>query len=585
MDFGEFCSRLLENTDIVKLISRYCTLRRMGSSFKACCPFHAERTPSFTVDPVKQLYHCFGCGKGGNAITFLRDIENIESIDAIRMLADEANMELPAFEGRSAPKVDKQQRQRLFELMREAARHYHDNLRLASAAPANEYLRKRMLPENIVTRFGLGYSVNYDDIVVHLESKGYTKQEMKEVGLVGQKGDRYYDLFHGRLIYPIISNIGQVVGFGGRVLEKSADQAKYRNTSQTVLFDKSRTVYALNLLKKKRQAGPLDSVIMCEGYMDVIALHKAGFDNAVASMGTALTHQQAKQIKNYSDKVYISYDGDGAGQKATLRGLDILRECGLTVKVVQLPEGQDPDEVVNGEGGADAYRKLLAEALPLTEFKLRKLRAKYRLDDRDDRTKYAAEAVRCVRQLENPVEVEEYLRTIAEETGYDMGVLRKQADLSAPEKEEISEAKEQEQTRGDTLDKTEMYLLAAYVNGKEYVNPADMTEIFTDGFGKAVVDSVTDSRLRGLKDASAMLYSDLPETFQKEIPPVIDFDFGGWDDRNTYGACVSKLKCDRWEKEREELAKKFDESKDMSLLARINEVNKLLQTLRKNGGK
>ena len=320
--------------------------------------------------------------------------------------------------------------------------------------------------------------------------------------------------------------------------------------------------------------------------MDVIALHKAGFDTAVASMGTALTHQQAKQIKNYTDKVYISYDGDGAGQKATMRGLDILRESGLTVKVVRLPDGLDPDEIVNGRG-ADAYRKLLDEALPLTEYKLVRLREKYDLSDRDDRTKYAAEAVRIVRAQQNPVEIEEYLKTIAAETGYDMSVLRRQAQIGGdeePAREAPAEKEAPKESAPDITDKTETYLLAALVAGKEYVDPEDYTEIFTDGIGKLIVESVTDSRLKGLKDVSAMLYSDLPDEVQSLLPPIIDFDFGGYDDRKVYEACATKLRRERLERESDELARKYDESGDITLLTRCNELKQKLKKLRSTGG-
>ncbi len=584
MEFSEFCGRLIERTDIVKLISRYTPLRRMGSGYKACCPFHNEKTPSFSVDPVKQLYHCFGCGKGGNAITFVSEIENIDRIDAIRMLADEANMELPQLTGRRAPGLSKQQRSRYYDLMRDAARHYHDNLKLPVAERAREYIKKRELPDNIVTRFGLGYSVGFDEMINFLKSKGYTAAEMKAVGLADQRADKYYDVFHGRLIFPIISNFGQVVAFGGRVLEKS-DYAKYRNSAQTEIFDKSRTVYALNLLKKKRRAGPIDYVVMCEGYMDVIALHKAGFDTAVASMGTALTSQQAKQIKNYSDKVIISYDGDGAGQKATMRGLDILRDCGLTVKVASMPDGLDPDEIINRRG-ADAYRKLLEDALPLTEYKLRSLKAKYNLSDRDEKTKYTAEAVRIIRMLDSPVEIDEYLGVLSKETGYDMSVLRRQAETNAPPAPEADKTEAQATAEEQTeADKTETYLLAALVAGKDYVDPADYDEIFPDGFGKLVTESVTDSRLKGLKDVSAMLYSDLPENMQSKIPPIIDYEFKRLDSREVYGACVLKLKCDRLERESNELAQKYDESKDITLLTRSNELKRRLRKLRGQGGK
>lgn len=579
MDFSEFCSRLLEKTDIVKLISRYANLRRVGSSYKACCPFHNERTPSFSVDPNKQLYHCFGCGKGGNAITFLRDIENIENIDAIKMLADEAGMELPEFTGGGGKHIDKNKRLRLYSLMREAARKYNENLSSPKAAVARDYIVKRNLPPNIVTRFGLGYSLDTTDIIKHLESKGYTKREMKDAGLIEQKADRWYDVFQGRLIFPIISNTGEVVAFGGRALDGKSF-AKYRNSTQTEIFDKSRTVYALNLLKKKRRAGPLDYVIMCEGYMDVIALHKAGFDTAVASMGTALTPSQAKQLKNYSDKVIISYDGDGAGQKATLRGLDILRESGLTVKVAKMPDGLDPDEIIN-QRGKEAYQKILDEALPLVAYKLENLRKKYDLSDRDDKTAYAAEAVRCIKQLDNPVEMEEYLQLLSAETGYDIGVLRAQAKLYVDtDKPAASESAATEEKRG----RSETFLLAAYVNGKEYVDPRDLEEIFPDGFERNVVDSVTDSRMHGLKDTAAMLYTDLPEGVQKNLPEIIDFDFSGMDSKAAYEACVLSLKCAKLEKKSNELAARYDETKDINYLRESNEIRKKIMQLREHGG-
>ena len=580
MDFSEFCDRLLERTDIVKLISRYVTLKRAGSSFKARCPFHNERTPSFSVDPVKQLYHCFGCGKGGNAITFLRDIENIDTIDAIKMLADEAHMELPSFSGSKYRGLDKEKRLRLYSLMREAARHYNANLSSPRAQIARDYIEKRLLPPNIVTRFGLGYSFDFTEIIDYLKGKGYTEAEMKEAGLIERTADKWYDVFHGRLIFPIISNTGEVVAFGGRALRKDIP-AKYRNSTQTEIFDKSKTVYALNLLKKKRRTGPLPYVIMCEGYMDVIALHKAGFDTAVASMGTSLTYRQAKQLKNYSDKVIISYDGDTAGQKATMRGLDILRDNGLTVKVARMPEGKDPDEVIN-EMGREAYERILEEAMPLTAYKLDMLRRSYDMNDRDDKTKYAAEAVKCVKQLENPVEREEYLQTVAEETGYDIGVLRAQANVfTGDEKPAAPEVKPKEPAR----DISETFLLAAYVAGRPYVDPEDLTEIFPDGFERNLVDSVTDSRLKGIKDTAAMLYTDMPDGVHGKLPEIIEFDLTGMDDKSVYDSCVRKLKIARLEKKCTELAAAYDETRDIKYLQQCSEYKKQIKKLRESGGR
>ncbi len=238
-------------------------------------------------------------------------------------------------------------------------------------------------------------------------------------------------MFYGRLIFPIINNLGEVVSFGGRVLVQNPDFAKYRNGSQTFIFDKSRNIYAVNLLKKRKQTKGLEYVIMTEGYMDVISLHKAGFDTAVASMGTSLTQTQAKLIKNYCDRIYISYDGDGAGQKATLRGLDILAEAGLNVKVIKLPDGLDPDDVIKKKG-AEFYAKLIEDAVTLTKFKIETLGKKYDLKRPDEKAKFAVEAAKVIKSLENPVEREEYLKLLHEMTGYTMNTLYKQTEMSAP---------------------------------------------------------------------------------------------------------------------------------------------------------
>ena len=352
MDYGEFINELLKRSDIIKLISRYTPLTKKGGTYWGCCPFHHEKTPSFTVSEDRGLYHCFGCKAGGNVINFVSEIESVDKSEAIRILAKEAGLEVPQFKaGNKDYALEAKKRERLYKLMRDAARHYHENLYLPAASGARDYLKRREVGENLVKRFGLGYSVSGNEMILYLKGLGYTVSEMKDAGIAAQRADEYYDVFYGRLIFPIINNMGEVVSFGGRVLVNNPDFAKYRNGSQTVIFDKSRNIYAVNLLKKKKQTSGLSYIIMTEGYMDVISLHKAGFDMAVASMGTSLTSVQAKLLKNYCERIYISYDGDGAGQKATLRGLDILSEAGLNVKVVQLPDGLDPDDVIKKQIG------------------------------------------------------------------------------------------------------------------------------------------------------------------------------------------------------------------------------------------
>lgn len=579
MDFGEFCKELIDKTDIVKVVSRYVRLTRSGNDLVAPCPFHAETKPSFRVHPDKQYFYCFGCHMGGDAIRFVSEIERIDRIDAIKMLADEANMQLPTFT-KGGKKFDKDKRFRLYSLMKEAATRYNENLTSDRAKNARAYIEKRLLPQNIVTRFGLGFSIP-GDMLKYLSSKGYTKDEMKEAGIIAQRGDGWYDVFSERLIFPIINNTGEVVAFGGRAL-RDEDFPKYRNSAQTEIFDKSRTVYALNLLKKKRlKGGMIDHIIMCEGYMDVIALHKAGFDTAVASMGTALTLNQAKQLKNYTDKIIISYDGDGAGQKATLRGLDILRDAGLTVKVARLPEGLDPDDIIN-KMGVDAYKNCLSSAMTLTEFKLANIKKKYDLTDPDGKSKYALEAIACIKQLGNPVEIEEYLNVVQADTGYSMDILKKQADLitEPDDGRKLSSAPEPEKE----TDSDARFILAALLSGADYAYVDEkMIDLMPDDFLKAVMRSVIDSRLKGIKDLVPMLYTDLDEEDYNKLTPIIEYGFIDGDNKSKFEDCVKSLKAAAIEKRINELSKEFTTSRNAELLKTVNELSKQLKELKYGG--
>lgn len=481
-EFSEFISKVLDKTDIVSLISRYAKVDRKGNTYWACCPFHHESQPSFSISPDKQLFHCFGCKESGNALSFLMKIENIEFIDALKMLAEQAGLEMPKPKtGNYVHHVDKKRRETLQNLMREAARHYHDNLSSPRAKPFNDYLAERQITPDLVRRFGLGASLDFNEMLLFLRGRGYTDEQIRAVGIADEKNGRYYDVFGKRLMFPIIDNMGNVVAFGGRTLEKDVNFAKYRNSTQTEIFDKSQVIYGVNLLKKRKAKAPIDYVIMVEGYMDVIALHKGGFDTAVASMGTALTTKQARQIKLYSDLVYISYDGDTAGQKAILRGLDILRETGITVKVVRLPDGLDPDDVIKRQG-SEGYRKLLNEAVPLTEHKLNVLRSAYDLSDPDKRAQFAVEATAIVKALDNAVEQGAYFDKISELTGFPVDALRRQADLTQLAKRTLArEPDDDGQARDEQPDEAVTFFLASIVQCQDYV---DYDKVVTDAMPK-----------------------------------------------------------------------------------------------------
>lgn len=430
MAFPEsWLGELLAKNDIASVVGSYVQLTKRSGRLWGCCPFHREKTPSFTIDTTKQLFYCFGCHKGGTVIHFVKEIENFpNNFEAIKFLAQRVNMELPADEASSHRfKQEKELKERLYACLKDAALFYHSQL--YNHQNALDYLNRRGIPSNIIKRFGLGYAVNsWDELYNHLKSKGYSDNEMLTAGLIKKsQNDKPYAFFRDRVLFPIISERGQVLGFGGRTLGN--DEPKYLNTGETLVYNKRYNLYALNMIKRKR----LDDIIIVEGYMDVIALHIAGIQNVVASLGTALTKQQASLIKRYSDNVYISYDGDAAGQNATMRGLDILASAGLNVRVIVIPNDDDPDDFIKKHGG-DEYLKLKEQALPLNLFKLEYMQKKYDLTKDDDRQAYAIEACEFVGSLQ-PVEQERYFRVISEKTGISYETIREQGSMKTQSRE------------------------------------------------------------------------------------------------------------------------------------------------------
>ena len=425
-----FIEELKQKNDIVSVVSRYVPLVKKGRLYWGRCPFHGEKTPSFTVNEENQYYHCFGCKESGDVIKFVQKIENVDFMDAVKMMAEWAHMQLPQFSSTDNETIEaqKKKKERLLALMKETAKYYHANLQRKEAAPGLAYLAKRKVDAKMITAFGLGYSVDFQELITHLKHKGYTINEMLDAGVVKQKDGRYYDSIGGRLVFPIINEYGEVVGFGGRTLKAKVDFAKYLNTAETFLFKKQKILYGFNLIKAKKKKDPsaqIPYIIVVEGYMDVISLHSAGFTTAVASMGTALTPDQAKLVKRFTNNVVICYDGDFAGQKATIRGLEILKDVhDLNIKVVTLPEGLDPDDVIK-QRGAQAYQRLVDEALPLTQFKLNYAKRLYNLENPDEKTKFLNKAIQILQELPDPVERESYIEYLRELTNTNRDFLRK----------------------------------------------------------------------------------------------------------------------------------------------------------------
>lgn len=424
---SSWLDELMAKNDIVTVVSAYCDLKPKGRRLWACCPLHGEKTPSFSVSPDKQMFYCFGCHAGGTVIQFIMQMERLSYAEAIRFLADRAGMSMPEEVDDSRIRQQKQHRDRLYEACRLAARFYMETLLSADGEPARAYLARRGLGSEAVKRFGIGYAKDgWENLKRLLTEKGFTEQELLDAGLLVCREDtgRSYDAYRGRVIYPIVGVNGKVMGFGARTL--GDDKPKYINTTDTPIYNKRRNLYGLNLQKGAK----LTDLVIVEGYMDVIGLYEGGISNAVASLGTALTEQQAKLIKRYVDTVYIAYDGDAAGQSGMLRGLDILTEEGLSVRVIVFPDDLDPDEFVRREGG-EAFERLKDAALSLNSFKLKSMADRYALNNENQREQYAKEACRFIASLQ-PIEQERYYRELSDRTGYPLDALIAQGGGSKP---------------------------------------------------------------------------------------------------------------------------------------------------------
>ena len=404
-----FIDELVTQNPIEDVVGQYVTLRRSGANMFGLCPFHGEKTASFSVAPDKGIYYCFGCHKGGGVINFQMEVEGMSYPDAVRALAKRVGMEVPEDEQYQSRY---RAQERLWALHKEAARFYHSKLYAPEGAAALRYATDRGMPKAVLTTFGIGYAPDsWSNLVDHLRKKGYTDQELKDSGMVtvSQKTGNLFDRFRDRLMFPIIDVRGNVIGFGGRIMKKDENAAKYLNSPETLIFNKRKNLFALNLAKKSK----LGYLILVEGYMDAIALHQYGFDCAVASLGTALTADGATLLSKYTDQVVLIYDGDTAGQNATQRAIPILEKAGLKVKVLQMQGAKDPDEFLK-KYGADRFKLLLEGSSNRVEYQLSAIRKKYDLAVDDQKVQYVHESAELIASLDSPIKREIYGKRVAE---------------------------------------------------------------------------------------------------------------------------------------------------------------------------
>ncbi|MBQ6164693.1 MAG: DNA primase [Clostridia bacterium] len=416
----DFLRLVREKNDIESTIAPYVSLRRSGRNLVGLCPFHGEKTPSFTVYTDQQHYYCYGCGAGGDVITFTKNIQNLSFYDAVKVLAERAGLRMP--ENYADDGMDKLRR-RCLAANREAARFFYECLKSEKGREGLQYLRSRGLDASIISHFGLGFAPNeWDSLKKHLNEKGFRNDELEQFNLVrkSQRGT-YYDAFRNRVMFPIINLQGDVIAFGGRVMDDS--KPKYLNSSDTVAFRKRQGLFALNFAKNSSEK----TLILCEGYMDVISLHRFGFTNAVAGLGTALTEEQANLISRYAEEVYICYDADEAGQKAARRAIESLGKVNVKIKVIRLSGGKDPDEILN-KNGVEYMRRLLSGAMNDTEFRLTGAKKGLDLSVNNDKVVYTNAAAEILASIPNPVQRDVYLSAVAEDAGVSRDALSAQVE-------------------------------------------------------------------------------------------------------------------------------------------------------------
>lgn len=518
----ELIEEVRSRNDIVDVISGYVRLTKKGSTYFGLCPFHNEKTGSFSVSPNKQMYYCFGCGAGGNVFTFLMQYENFSFPEAMEALAERAGIELPKQEMSAQAKKEADKRQILLEINKAAGKYYYMLLRSEHGKQAYEYFKKRELSDATMQKFGLGYSDKYsDDLYRYLRKLGYDDAILKESGLVSINEVRGgHDKFWNRAMFPIMDVHNKVIGFGGRVMGDG--EPKYLNSPETKVFDKSRNLYALNFARQTKKP----QMLLCEGYMDVIALHQAGFDNAVASLGTAFTSGHASLLKRYTKEVYLTFDSDGAGIKAALRAIPILKEVGLTAKVINMKPYKDPDEFIKALG-AEEYQKRIDAAENSFMFEIRILEQKYDMKDPEGKTAFQTEVAKKLLDFTTELERNNYMEAVADKYHMSFEALRNlvnqlgtQGGLvkeRTPLKSGLNEKKHKKEDGMKQSQKLLLTWLIEYDNLYDKIKDIITPEDFTEDIFRKVAELLYEQKKSGAVNPAQIISLFAEEEEQREV--------------------------------------------------------------------
>ncbi|MCM1283907.1 MAG: DNA primase [Muribaculaceae bacterium] len=580
----ELVEQVRSRNDVVDVIGAYVQLHKKGSSYFGLCPFHNEKSPSFSVSPAKQMYYCFGCGAGGNVFTFMMQYENLTFAEAMQTLAERAGMELPSQELTSEQKRREDKRSRILEVNKEAAKYYYSLLRSKRGERAFAYFKERGLSAETMQRFGLGYSDQYsDDLYRYLRQKGYGDGLLKDSGLITideAKGGR--DKFWNRAMFPIMDVRGRVIGFGGRVMGEG--EPKYLNSPETMIFDKSRNLYGLSIAKSTRR----EQLLLCEGYMDVISLHQAGFDNAVASLGTALTSGHASLLRRYTKEVYLTYDSDGAGVRAALRAIPILKEAGILTKVVDMRPYKDPDEFIKALGAGE-YQKRIDGAENSFLFELRILEADYDMKDPEEKTAFHNELAKRLLAFPEELERNNYIEAVAERYHIGFDNLRKlvnrQALGSAREQAPRRRAgQEEKKKKEDGMQKSQKLLLTWLIENpglfgsiQGLITAEDFTEELLARVAQLVFDQYGEE---GSVNPARIISMFSEEEQQKEVAGLFNAGIHEIETKNDMEKALRETILRVKQNSIDERARHTDPT-DLAALMKVIEAKKALEKLEK----
>lgn len=566
--------------DIVDVIGDYVKLQKKGSSYFGLCPFHNEKSPSFSVSPHKQMYYCFGCGEGGNVISFLMKYENYTFIEAMEVLADRAGIELPKMEYSKEAKQEKDLKTKIIEINTEAAKYYHYLLRSERGKLAYNYLSGRKLSDETILRFGLGYSDKYsDNLYKYLKNKGYNDSELKETGLFTYDEKRgVNDKFWNRVMFPIMDANNRVIAFGGRVMGDG--KPKYLNSPETKVFDKSRNLYGLNVARSSRK----DYMLICEGYMDVISLHQAGFNNAVAALGTAFTSRHASLIKRYVKEVVLTFDSDEAGIKAALRAIPYLRDVGLSIKVLSMKPYKDPDEFIKAMG-KEAYEERIKNATNYFIFQVAMEQKKYNMSDPQEKTAFHKKVAEMILDFNDEIERENYIESVCEIFKIPKDGLTKLVKktgltyVGKEEKETYEDYQEKKQKKEDASMQAQRILLASVLDRTDWFNKVAKVispEDFIDDFYRKVASLFWEQMENGEANPAKIMNYFTDEAEHKMVaelfvsPIRANLDLA--EQEKAINDAVLKIK-------KESLDKKAAEASDIAQLQQIIKEQSMLQKI------